>query len=385
MGTLSHLDDKTILIVDDCSVSLCHAEAILRRAGLTNIVAIQDGMRALELVGECGIDLIILDLLMPKLSGLEICRLIRETSPQYDGPILIVTGLQDHERRVQAFDHGASDLVVKPFNVVELVARVRVHLENHSNLRRLRRYRSNLQKELSIASDMQKALLPKKPYLDDLRERLRIEIDSVYEQSNQLGGDLWGIWQPSDGKVGLFICDFSGHGVSACINTFRFQSYLEDNLLSFDAPEVVLARINGFLTSRLERGQYATMWLGFVDLERNLLTFANAGSHAPLKMTVDGIEPLVAEGPILGVSDEIRFASADTSLRHGDSLFLFSDALIEGPMAHLGVEGALERKLVEIRGDPAAGSMVEQLANECRLASSGRLSDDLTLIELKRL
>ena len=113
-----------ILVVDDESVVLDTVRPILEKAG-HQVQTASDGETALRLVGQDPPDLIILDILLPGIDGLEVCRLIRQTSPV---PILMLTALDDEADKVMGLDQGADDYLTKPFNPHELVARVRAVL-----------------------------------------------------------------------------------------------------------------------------------------------------------------------------------------------------------------------------------------------------------------
>lgn len=85
-----------------------------------------DGEEARWLAGECGYDLVVLDLNLPKMDGISVLRTIRPKKPSL--PVLVLTGRSGIEDRVQALDSGADDCLVKPFSFTELAARVRALL-----------------------------------------------------------------------------------------------------------------------------------------------------------------------------------------------------------------------------------------------------------------
>ena len=113
-----------ILVVDDESVVLDTVRPILEKAG-HQVQTASDGETALRLVGQDPPDLIILDILLPGIDGLEVCRLIRQTSPV---PILMLTALDDEADKVMGLDQGADDYLTKPFGAGELLARVKALL-----------------------------------------------------------------------------------------------------------------------------------------------------------------------------------------------------------------------------------------------------------------
>jgi DNA-binding response OmpR family regulator len=118
-----------ILAVDDEPLYLRLLKVNLEPEGYEVITA-SDGETALDLVTAKQPDLVILDVMMPKLDGITTCERIRQFS---DVPIIILTARGEEQDRVRGLDVGADDYVVKPFSVTELVARVRAVLRRAKN------------------------------------------------------------------------------------------------------------------------------------------------------------------------------------------------------------------------------------------------------------
>jgi two-component system, OmpR family, KDP operon response regulator KdpE len=118
------MNDSTILIVDDEPQIRRVMRTALSSQGYTVIEA-KSGEEALEKLRSERADLILLDVNMPRISGLETCREIRRTS---DVPIIMLTVRNTEQDKVQALDAGADDYVVKPFGAQELLARIRAAL-----------------------------------------------------------------------------------------------------------------------------------------------------------------------------------------------------------------------------------------------------------------
>ena len=113
-----------ILVVDDEALLVKGIKFNLENDGYT-VVTGSDGEQAVELAAAGGIDLIVLDLMMPKLDGLGACRRIREFSSV---PIIMLTAKADDMDKLMGFEHGADDYLTKPFNILELKARIRALL-----------------------------------------------------------------------------------------------------------------------------------------------------------------------------------------------------------------------------------------------------------------
>ncbi|MBC7236596.1 MAG: response regulator transcription factor [Chloroflexi bacterium] len=116
-----------ILVVDDDEYILDIVERTLRQHGHTVTLA-RDGREALRLLERRPLDLVILDIIMPRLSGLEVCRHIRRTPNLADMPILFLTARGQVEDKLEGFEAGADDYLAKPFDLNELVLRVRALL-----------------------------------------------------------------------------------------------------------------------------------------------------------------------------------------------------------------------------------------------------------------
>jgi diguanylate cyclase (GGDEF)-like protein len=117
-----------ILVVDDVTKNLQLVMEILEQIGYETTFA-TSGKKALERLETVKPDLILLDLMMPDMGGLEVCEILK-AAPQYQKiPVIFLTASNEQESLIDAFAKGAVDYVTKPFHSAELLARVRTHLE----------------------------------------------------------------------------------------------------------------------------------------------------------------------------------------------------------------------------------------------------------------
>lgn len=121
-----------ILVVDDEKLLVKGIKFNLENEGYEVLTGC-DGVEAVEQVRGNAVDLVILDLMMPRMDGLEACRQIREFS---DVPIIMLTAKADDMDKLMGFEHGCDDYLTKPFNVLELKARVRALLRRSGGTRR---------------------------------------------------------------------------------------------------------------------------------------------------------------------------------------------------------------------------------------------------------
>ena len=121
-------EDFLILIVDDIRKNLQLLIEILDQYGYGTTFAVS-GSQALERVKVTEPDLILLDLMMPEINGLEVCEMLQKDTKNSEIPIIFLTASNETEHLVQAFELGAVDYITKPFKTPEVLARVRTHLE----------------------------------------------------------------------------------------------------------------------------------------------------------------------------------------------------------------------------------------------------------------
>lgn len=237
--------------------------------------------------------------------------------------------------------------------------------------------------EMHLARSMQSELLPPAAELAWLAKRYGVRVSGFFETSNTLGGDLWGLDPLDDHRFILWLADFSGHGVTAALNTFRLHTLLEHTTEDRDRPARFLAELNQRLIGLLPMGQYATMLYGVVDVRQGCFTYAAAAAPRPVVARPgEAILPGDGSGLPLGVSRAAMYAERELALAPGAVLFLASDALAESPAengAKLGQGGVAElvREVVTARGG--------QVDVDCILAPflatvKRPLRDDLTAV-----
>ncbi|WP_437593106.1 GGDEF domain-containing protein [Sorangium sp. So ce1000] len=112
-----------IVVADDDRLARQMLVSILQKAGF-HVEAVDDGQEAIEVIGRGGVDLVLLDIVMPRLTGLEACRLLKSMTSESFLPVVLVTVKSDTANRVEGLKIGADDYVCKPFEEEELLARV---------------------------------------------------------------------------------------------------------------------------------------------------------------------------------------------------------------------------------------------------------------------
>ena len=169
-------DSSTILIVDDKQVGRDVLETLLVEQNY-NLAFAGDGPEALAKAAEIIPDLILLDVMMPGMDGFEVCRRLRADPLLAEVPVIMVTALDDRDSRLQGIRSGADDFVSKPFDRVELRARVRTVSQLNRNRKRAL---EALQKNMAETERLLLNILPK-PIADRLKRDQGIIADRFDE------------------------------------------------------------------------------------------------------------------------------------------------------------------------------------------------------------
>jgi two-component system cell cycle response regulator len=146
-GDDAFLPQSTVLIVDDNPQNVELLQAFLESLPV-KIVTAGDGIEALEKVQEHKPDLILLDIMMPRLSGFQVCRRVKENPRTRDIQVLMVTALNEYGDIEQASECGTDDFVSKPVNKFELLTRVK-------SLLRVRHLKSELERALTYLNEIE--------------------------------------------------------------------------------------------------------------------------------------------------------------------------------------------------------------------------------------
>jgi len=371
-----------ILVVDDMALMRQMIGMCLSRGGYKNIVYADDGDEALKMIEADMPDIVILDLNMPRVSGYEVARTLRADS-RYEGlPILVQSASETPEERVEVFAAGATDFVSKPINQPELLARVQMHLQNRFLIESLTDFRARMQSELVMARDMQQSLLPETPSVREIERASGTKLESFYRASFELGGDLWGCWLLPGDCLGLFVLDIAGHGVGAALNTFRVHATMARFQRARSDPARFLTELNNILVPSFPLGQFATMFYAVLNYKTGDMTYAGAGAPRPMVIGDKGVRLLDSTGIPVGIVKKPGYVNIEDKLQPDESLFCYSDVLIEAPQPDgqmLGEDGLIAW-VEEEASKPGRNNLVSRLLRRFFEGQPTSLPDDLTAV-----
>lgn len=369
--------NSKILIVEDNRFERMVLRHILEASGFIDIADAANGVEGFAQIHNNMPDLIVLDIEMPEMDGLEFCQKINSDPLLKHIPIIVQTIRTRIEDKEKIFDVGACDYVAKPIDQREFIARVFSQLERALWLSELTKFHCRVQEELAMASQTQKVLIPDATLLSSVKNRYQIKVQHHQITSSELGGDFWGVYQLSDNKLIVYIVDFSGHGINAALNTFRLHTLMQQLFSHYDDPGHYMTELNAKLAEILPTGQFATMFYGIIDIDSNSLSYATAGCPPPLIFNDNGdVITIDGAGYLLGTMPQISYETKHIAFAPGDMLFLYSDALLESPDNRNNRMS--EQQVINcFKNSPATG--FEQLLTRLEIQYPYSWPDDLTL------
>jgi putative two-component system response regulator len=182
MRSQFHQVTGTILVADDQPSNRALLDEFLSAQGF-NVVTVEDGAAALERLVSSQVDLVLLDVMMPKLNGFAVCERIK-SSPETDLiPVILITALSDKENRLQGIKSGADDFLTRPVDQTELLARVR-------SLLKLKFRTDELERAESVLFTLARSIEGKDPYTHGHCERLANYSARLGEQLRLPGDEI---------------------------------------------------------------------------------------------------------------------------------------------------------------------------------------------------
>ena len=364
-----------VLIVEDDPAILAGLKANLEFDSHHVLTAV-DGEQGYRVIRESNPELVILDLMLPKLGGYELCRRVRGEG--FHAPILMLSARSQESDRVLGLDLGANDYVSKPFSLRELLARVRSLLKRADDGRRDTK---RLEEEIRAAAEVQQQLFPRvRPEIDGL------DFAGVCRPAAGVSGDYFDFIPLPSGKLGLLLADVCGKGMPAALLCASVHATMRAHAPAAGAScGEVLSRLNRLLFETTTDDRFVTIFYGVYDPGTRLLTYANAGHCPPIVMP--GARRLEALTPPAGMFAELRPAGHALTLAPGDSLVVYSDGVSEA--TNDSDEPFGEPRLVEAIRRPS-GARAEEVCHRVLDTVEGfsrghQQTDDMTLVVVNAL
>ena len=330
----THAPAGTILVVDDNEMNRDLLSRRLRRDGHTVVMA-EHGRAALDELARAPFDLMLLDIMMPELTGYEVLEIVKKDPALCHIPVVMITAATEEDSIVRCLLLGADDHLPKPFNPAILRARVASSLAKKRLHDGEQRYAQSLERELEIGREIQLGFLP-----DALPSPAGWELCAHFRPARQVAGDFYDAFTLPEGRVALVLADVCGKGVGAALFMALFRSLIralaEPQFAA--APSVAeglrttLRATNDYIARTHDRANmFATTFAAVLDPATGALDYVNAGHEPPVIVDAGGRvrARLAPTGPALGLLPELEFGVASDRLNAGETLFAYTDGVVD--------------------------------------------------------
>lgn len=327
----------TVLLVDN---QLLVAEAIrfmLKDQPDIAFYSCEDPSNIVQRITEVHPTVILQDLAIPNMDGLQLVRFLRENPITADIPLIVLSSQEDPLVKANALELGANDFMIKLPDRIELIARIRYHslayirlLDRNYAHKKLEESQRILNAELAEAAAYVKSLLPKP--LEG-----KVKTSWHFLPSTQLGGDAFGYQWINRNDFIFFLLDVCGHGIGAALLSISIMNVLRSQTMfpaDFLEPESMLATLNDNFLMEQHNDMFFTIWYGAYNLTTRLLTYSSGG-HPPAILVhskptgMKKLTELRTDGPAIGATPKAHFRSASCEVPKGSRLYLFSDGIYE--------------------------------------------------------
>ena len=382
-----------ILVVDDNDDNRYTLTLYLDLEGYTDVAVAHDGEEAIGRLKTERFDLVLLDVMMPKVDGYAVLTWLKGEPRLRDLPIIMISALNEMDSVVRCIALGAVDYLLKPFNPVLLKARLGATLEKKRLRDQVNAHLERLEAELDAARKLQVGMVPHAfptPTADH-----PVDLFAMMEPAHEVGGDLYDFFTVADGRLCFLVGDVSGKGMPAALFMARTKSLIRiaaELMRGADGgpagPADIIARVNRDLSENNDDMMFVTMFFAMLAPATGEVAFCNAGHNAPYRLKGGELAPIdEPRGLILGVRPDAEYEAGRLTLAAGETIYLFTDGVTEAANAAFGMfsEERLEAVLRGASGRTSAEIVAAVAAEVKRFTGTALPSDDITMLALRRL
>lgn len=380
-----------VLVVDDESEFSFQTQECLEKNGYL-VVTAKNGRDALEVADKGGIDLVLLDIIMPKLNGVEVTKILRRNPTTKDIPIIVISTMTDYKDRVEFFRIGANDYMPKPIDNGELLARVELQLSkvklrkqveaaNQQLLQKnklLEQHVARIEQDLSVARRVQETLKP--PVQSDFPG---VRVAFKYISTDNLASDFFDYLEDDTGNIHVIIADVAGHGIASALLAAQLKVLFVTLTEKGYSPSRVMNEVNKISVQLMAEGYYFTaVYLQF-DSGSKQITLVNGG-HVPALLLEYGtgkVKQIESNNSPLGFFEEERYKEVSLDVKAGDKLLLLTDGIVENTNVNNEMYD-ISRVIDSLTRSAAldAVELIDKIAQDSRdFGSVPIFSDDVTV------
>lgn len=292
-----------------------------------------DPAAAIDVANEFKPTVILQDLVMPDIDGLQLVKYFRANSGTREVPLIVLSSKEDPTVKAKAFALGASDYMVKLPDKLEVVARVKYHSKGYvALLERNEAYRELAETQREVAAELARAARYVQSLLPAPLKTGAIKIAWKFVPSTQLAGDMFGYHWIDKKHLALYLLDVSGHGVGSALLAVSAGNVLSSNSIPGADPRdpgAVVTKLNDMFQMDRQDGKYFTIWYGVYKPAGKTLLYCNAGHPPALMMSGGTLRSLEADSPAVGFMPDMPYETRTISVAEGARLLVFSDGILE--------------------------------------------------------
>lgn len=385
--------NSRILAVDDDITTLELIKEVLSAHDFS-VATFSNPVEALDRIGKEHYDLILSDYFMPQMDGSEFLNEVRKISTHL--PFIFLTSNTDTQQAIMLIKEGADDFINKPFEVSELVFRIRRTIKEKQNQRAIDLFNTRLAKDLEAAARLQRTLLPKP--LTEVRD---VNFDWIFNPCDEIGGDLFNIFKLDNEHLAIFFIDVSGHGVSSALFSFAlskilsplpdqsslFRKFAEDpDSAAILPPSEVAKHLNNRFPLDSETEQYFTLLYGILNRESQEFHYVSAG-HPGIVYHAYNSSPRIISvaGPPIGFIPGFEYQEKIIPLSSGDRLYIYSDGIVEAGNKENQLFGkkGLTEALAESRNSPLKDTLQFLINSLYQWLGQEKAEDDISILGIE--
>ncbi|MCZ6704930.1 MAG: SpoIIE family protein phosphatase [Bacteroidetes bacterium] len=342
-----------------------------------NVRTAENGIEALELLSEEVPDLIISDVMMPKMDGFALQAAVQERQDTKATPFIFLTAKVDEDSRKKGQMTGVDDYITKPFDIDQLISRVNRLIE------RTKVFQTQLDEK--IGQDFSQKLTPKTmPSVSGYTTH----VHNVPKGHG--GGDIFDWTETRPGTYFITIGDVMGKGLQAKFYAFSFYGYIRSTIHTMlgatDSPAELVAGVNKALVNDTTmEDTFASLLLIRWEPERNTITYANAGHCRPILVSERGAEVITYSDIVLGLTPDSEFKDTSIVMKPGTALVAYTDGVTEQVTKSdvlLGEEGVVD---VIQKAYGHADPLDAMVTGILDVSKQQEFSDDVLIFWLQRL
>ena len=377
---MKELSECRVLIVDDAKANLDILVEGLKSDHKLSLAL--NGEAALQIAQRTPPDLVLLDIMMPGMDGYEVCRRMRATPETAEVPIMFLSSLEEVQNKTRGFEVGANDYLTKPFEMLEVKARVRSLLKAKAYADAVK---EKIAYDLRVAREIQMGILP--PNVAAVTEGTELEAHAILEPAQAVGGDLYDVLRTANGNVVVVMGDVSGKGIPAALFMAVTMTLVRAMTADSKTPEEILRRVSDSLVTQNPRNMFVTLLCAIYEPATGKLTYASAGHPAAVLVRGGNAKLLPTESDLAaGIMAGLTARNQTVHLEPNDLVVFYTDGVTEAFNAagDLFGDARLLESLARESGHDAADTAASLLRHVREHAAGYPQSDDIAILTLKR-